>query len=76
MTANQSKTPFYLLQYTFSDGCTYSATELVGVFSTKELAEEAKQPWEQRQTIQPNEYCGWDDITEIYVDVPVDYVGL
>lgn len=62
----------YLLRYTFSDGCTYTSTETIGVFSTKELAEEAKEPWLSRHNVTPGGECNWDDIEEIQIDVPID----
>jgi len=62
----------FLLQYIFSDDCTYTSYEFIGVFSTKAKAEAAKLPWLRGRGIDPHEADGWDDITEIKIDEPID----
>lgn len=62
----------FLLRYIFSDDCTYTAYEFVGVFSTKEKAEKAKKPWMRRHNIEPSQGDEWDDITEIKIDEAID----
>lgn len=62
----------YLLRFIFSDDCTYTSYEFVGVFSTKEKAEKAKKPWMRRHDVQEGNGYEWDEIRECEIDVPHD----
>jgi hypothetical protein len=70
---SQDKPVLYLLRYIFSDDCTYTSYEFVGVFSTEELAEAAKEPWMQRHGMVGHHHgCQWAEIELTQVDVPID----
>jgi len=62
----------FLLRFIFSDDCTYTNYEFVGVFSTKEKAEKAKKPWMRRHNVEPSQGDGWADIKEIKMDETFD----